>query len=326
MPAAPNHIDFAEDCLARRTAARLPSFPESLHGIILTGAQGSDPFYVYGRLPWRKRPRREQVSALADIIHGGNPADVFARLVNLVAASPEERREPLAAYLYGFMLHYLLDRAVHPYVYFRTGFDAEGQPTGIYSMDHLRFETALASVLTSRRKAGKRAGYARTPVADSTTLAAVGELFAAAFPGQVEAGDFPAAWKDFVLVRRLIRDPRGIKGTVLDFFGVKTVFRAMMRPDRPSIGDKIDYANELHTVWLRPADGAPSVASVMALWEEALKDADRVGVFLEHALHAGASQKDWATALGDRDHEGRRGGETMRYYRSVYRPSDQRLP
>lgn len=324
MPAAPNHIQFAEDCLARRPAAGLPEIPAVLTSAVLAGTQGSDPFYIYGRIPWRPRPRHEQVQAFADFIHGGDSADVFAPLAARVAALPVGERPPLAAYLYGFLLHYVLDRTVHPYVYYRTGFNAEGNPIGIYSTDHMRFETALASLFVARRAKGVKEPW-RKPAAGAT-LDAIGALFAEAFPGRVEAGDFRAAWKDFVTVRRVARDPWGIKGTALDFFGIKSLVRAMMRPDQPSIGDHIDYGNDAHTVWLRPGDGRPSAASVMDLWGEALKDADRLAAFLERAIQEGAARRDWQAAFGDLDHEGRHRGETMRYFRSVYRPSDQRLP
>lgn len=324
MPAAPNHFDFAQDCLARRGAAGLPIFPAALHAEVLMGTQGSDPFYTFGRLPWLKRPRQVQVEAFADFIHSSDPADVFPPLVACIAKARSDLRPSLAAYLYGALLHYILDRAVHPFVYFRTGFDEAGRLSGIYSRDHLRFEAALAATMRSRRPVPSNERAA--PTAPAATLSAIGELYAAAFPGHVVAKDFPAAWKDFVVVRWLIRDPWGIKGAILDFFNGSTQFRAMMRKDRPSFGDTIDYANDKRTLWLRPSDGTPSVASVQEMYGQALKDADRLGGFLELALRGGISREDWDSALGGMNHEGCRRGETPRYFRSVYRPGDERLP
>ncbi len=325
MPAAPNHIQFAHDCIGRRTAAGLAEIPAAFIGAVLAGTQGSDPFYVYGRIPWRPRERAEEVHAFADFIHGGEPADVFPPLAARLAAAPASEKAVLSAYLYGFLLHYVLDRTIHPYVYYRTGFDAQGLPIGIYSMDHMRFEVALASAFVARRPGGLDEVW-RSPAADGAVLDAADALFSGAFPDRVEPGRFRSAWKDYGTVRRLTRDPHGLKGTALDFFGVKSLFRAMMRPDHRPLGDKIDYANDSHAIWLRPGDGRPSAASVMELWEEAVKDAGRLAAFLERAAENGADRREWEAAFGDLDHEGRHPGEAMRYFRSVYRPSDRRLP
>ncbi len=325
MPAAPNHIQFANDCLARREAAGLAEIPAAFRGAVLTGTQGSDPFYVYGRIPWRPRQLPDEVHAFADFIHGGAPADVFPPLAAGVAAAPADEKAVLSAYLYGFLLHYVLDRTIHPYVYYRTGFDGQGLPLGIYSMDHMRFEVALASAFVGRRPGGLAEVW-RAPSADGAALDAIDALFAGAFPDRAAPGQFRAAWKDYGTVRRLTRDPHGIKGTALDFFGVKSLFRAMMRPDHPPLGDRIDYANDSRALWLRPCDGRPSAASVPDLWEEAARDAGRLAVFLERAVEKGADRHEWEAAFGDLDHEGRHPGETMRYFRSAYRPSDRRLP
>lgn len=325
MPAAPTHIQFAEDCLSRRSSAGLPALNPDLAGAVMAGTQGSDPFYIFGRIPWRRRARTAQVQAFADFIHGRAPAYLFPPLAARAAEASGDDKALLGAYLYGFLLHYILDRTMHPYVYFRTGFNAEGEPTGIYSKDHMRYETALASLLVSRRAAGGKEVW-QGPVADAASLELIGSLYAEALPGRVEPGDFSLAWKDFVMARRLARDPWGLKGTLLDLLGVKSIFRAMMRPDRPSIGDRIDYANDTHAVWLRPGDGVPSVASVQDLWGDALKSADRLGAFLERAMQGGAERQDWEAAFGDLDHEGRHPGEKMRFFRSAYRPRDQRLP
>jgi hypothetical protein len=59
----------------------------------------------------------------------GRTAFFALLLATVVHGRRGEERDVFAAFLYGTVLHYVLDRTIHPYVYGRTGRDENGRLT-----------------------------------------------------------------------------------------------------------------------------------------------------------------------------------------------------
>lgn len=330
MPAAADHYRFARARLAARSesgsrgadVARepLPLSPD----MVLIGTQGPDPFYFYGLVPWRPRPGRGRVAAFADFLHGADPLDFFPVLADRAAAmdsalggAGRDAAGRAVSFTYGLLLHYLLDRSLHPYVYYRTGFDAKGETKGIFGVDHGFFETGMGeSGRGSESEESTSPG--RLFAADADDLSAAGALFAAAFPERILSEDYAASWRDMRTVLGVLWDPTLVKRKVLDALGLHdTRPRSMMRPIRDPARDGIDYLNEAKTPWRHPVDGTDSDASVRELTARAASDAAEAEALLSAAAAGGAA--DWAELFRGINHEGNRPGETMRCYRSAYR-------
>lgn len=110
MPAFATHYLFLEEMKGEMKEFLPIELNEKVAGV---GTQGPDIF-IFHRL-WPPVTIYKSLFGTASKIHRGKPAelfDAFAEYVNAGNASPV-----VLSYIYGFILHYALDRNCHPYVY-----------------------------------------------------------------------------------------------------------------------------------------------------------------------------------------------------------------
>lgn len=310
MPSAPDHYRFALGVLSSLGDRAAWVHPQ----LVLLGTQGPDPFYFYGELPWRRRAGKSRAAAFAEFLHGSDPRTVFPELARRAALDAD--RDDALSYLFGLLLHYLLDRAVHPYVYFRSGFDQGGELSGRFGVRHAMFETMMAESARGDASASETAP-SRMFAADPRGLETADRLFSAGFPALVDPGCFKASWSDMASALNALWDPSGVKRRLLEVVGgSRTKTYAMIRPRRIEAGEGIDYLNAGRAAWLHPVSGAESNAGVAELTAAAAADAETAAAAIERLLRGESA--DWAALLRGINHEGHREGETKRFSRSVY--------
>jgi hypothetical protein len=321
MPAALSHYQHGLDCLAARpdAAAALglagdPGRAGPGAAAFLAGLQGPDPFYFYGRLPWRPRAGVAEAVAAGDHLHGIDPAQLYASLVRAAAGASGGARAIGLGFAAGLLLHYVLDRSVHPWVYYRSGFDADGRLSGAWSAAHARFEAAMAVALWTGRRPGQAlpppGRYLDVPAA---ALAGADAALAAAAPAVAAPGRYAAAWADMAAVLRLLRDPLGAKAALADAFGAGgSLPRGLMMPPPPK-ADARTVLNPAGAAWRHPGSGTESTAGV----EELYVGAVGLGAAVLDAVAAygrGAGDPAALAALFDgRNHEGLARGERLTY-------------
>lgn len=307
MPTALDHYRFALD-------APIDGFER---GAVLLGTQGPDPFYFSGMFAPRLAPPDSRARKTADFMHGADPAEVFPPIAARAAELSPPERTVAASFLYGLLLHYLLDRRFHPYVYYRTGFDAEGRALGRYIVDHSRFESAMAERAAA---ASAKADPTDPRVLFSVgpgTLAAADALLAAAFPERLQPGDYASSWREMVRLLTLLHARSGPYRWFLRGLSVfAPMVGAMARPSLFRERDGLDCLNEARAEWRHPASGEPSRESVAELRLRALQDAARAAPLARAAAEGEAV--DWAALLGGLNHEGLLPGQTMRLFDSAY--------
>ncbi|MBQ8382486.1 MAG: hypothetical protein IJX47_04685 [Clostridia bacterium] len=109
MPAVYAHRVFGDavintlsHALFERLEPHLPLFRMGLHG----------PDLLFYYQPLRKTPLRE----MGDLLHQRTGRQVLGCMLDTLSALPSERQDAGFAYVLGFVCHYLLDSACHPYV------------------------------------------------------------------------------------------------------------------------------------------------------------------------------------------------------------------
>ena len=137
--------------LAHYTFAKryLPEEELSWEEAVLAGTQGPDPFMAYGTNPLRPRKDKKDVNPWGELMHHTPIENVYGPMLSEAQKAEGEQREFLFAYLDGLLMHFSLDRIVHPYVFYRTGFDENGKYAGIYIYYHGFFETLIAACITA---------------------------------------------------------------------------------------------------------------------------------------------------------------------------------
>ncbi len=214
----------------------------------LAGLPGPD-IYFFDRFPPPLLHPHEKRTGNA--LHNAPADTVFAQLLSLAAGD-----EALLAYTLGFLCHYALDSAIHPFV------DARYR-----GLDHTRFEMRLELAFCARR--GSRLSgipphrlYA-PPVREPDLLDRLDALqhqLAQAVCQRGARGAFRRSFFKFRRTNRLLYDPAGRKRRLL-----QRVERLLRRPAGtlssllfapPQAGDG-DLFNEMHAPWRAPWEGAP---------------------------------------------------------------------
>lgn len=224
------------------------------------GCQGPDPFF-YAYLPGAKN---KFLHRIANRLHTEN-VDAF-----MAAMLRSSKQDPLRlSYFLGYLSHYALDAAAHPYVNHLS-----------CRPDHTRFEAHLDSALLSYLGVKLREhppdGLLQ---ASEQTVLAIDELLtlcAAESHGLDLAGDFVIAHKHMLRVQRIGFDPSRIKRPLFllaeTFLKKPAYITGKLLETR--VTDGIDYLNLKKRPWSLPWDpGAVHTDSFLEIVERAAVDA-----------------------------------------------------
>lgn len=139
MPGFTTHYLFGQQTYQRLRTSKLKQNIQKYHTVYALGLQGPDIFFY---------------DILSLILSDKNPgsiahtADTHCFLKNLLESPrifPDKREQEIAqAYILGYIGHYLLDTACHPYIYAMTHYNQKQKG---YIGRHIRLETDLDTAL-----------------------------------------------------------------------------------------------------------------------------------------------------------------------------------
>lgn len=276
MPNIWTHIIFGQEVL--RAVGRAEWLDREKESKLFSwGCQGPDPLFYYRFLPWSKDKRMD---TLGNLMHEEHCGPFLGELLRR-AGRPEGAR--LRPYATGFLLHHILDRNAHPYIFARSGFK---------KWNHQRFEIILDTIV-----AGKLRGIAtwNEPVWRQLALPKNSVLFmevpallaglAARFYPEasvgVEVRHWQMSFRDMLRALKLFHDPTGVKQMLTA--GQITPF--VYKRENPPL----DYCNEERRPWRDPAeDGVVHYTGFWEHWEAAKKEAVTLLPLALEMMDAGA--------------------------------------
>ena len=310
MPAHISHLLFAEETLASALPAAGPTLLTQWGNLYRFGAQGPDFFYHNQRT----RPTGLKYGVAAHREGYGRLVAALARevrhLQEKTGCSPEEV-EQLKAYCLGFATHGFLDRRLHPYiVYFSGWVDPRRPETEKYFRSHIFFERILDVLLLRRRRGMDISQYpllARLTCGERLPYPLVKALLKAlnsAYPQM----DFKSrdrrrienAYADALLFYTYT-DPAHPENRLLAVERDRLENRHRLAFFHPrELPRGIDFLNEQHRPWLHPcfADRS-STASLPELYEAALAEAVPALKVLAEALEGRSDPREVEEAIGN---------------------------
>lgn len=245
------------------------------------GTQGPD-FFLFGRvLPTMPG---KMLFGVSSTLHGSDPTVLFNAMRK--AIQKEDINKDIAlSYAYGFLCHYALDSAAHPYVYARQKtLKAEKHALYPEAILHNQIEFNIDMILLDEKlgiKDARRFSTADLLSANNTLLHTMSQVMKEvtdAFNENLSMAQIKTAFLDFRKIQRLLQDAKGWKMPILKtlqlpiypFLG--PAITTIMRHKKPY--GHYDYMNREHQTWAYPAD--PSITSnesVDELYEKGQKRA-----------------------------------------------------
>lgn len=273
MPDFMTHSLFAVDSLKILEKSRNLKGKEPI-ALVTLGAQGPDPFFYFGKQPWRNTKGYPE---FAGILHTERTDEFLVRLWHFVKAGKDDFVERFA-YAWGFTSHYALDTQCHPYVYAQAGYAFNGAPrTPEMSSNHVLLEADIDALLYYK-KTGKDIKKLKLWELTPDVLPGCLDQFYQeitdmyAYP-MYQAGDFERAMKDMKQAQHFLYDPQGVKeglSRILSRIKGRSVY--IGKPVYPSLKyvEVLDCMNESHQKWSHPMDENEVFQdSFMDLYEQA---------------------------------------------------------
>ena len=277
MPAFSTHYLFAREMIEKLKSEA--DFTLNKDAVFI-GAQGPDIFFFHRALPWQKGKTLRKAGSILHRAKCGDIIDCFK------AYCGSESENPIAkSYVYGFILHYALDRICHPYIYFMKKKITEKFPKLNEHSVHNMIELSLDSVLLKEKEHAERPKAYKTENMINFTekeLEEVSKVIACAGkitePYAITAQDAAQAIKDTRAAQHLLTDGSGRKEKFLKhaerlFFPLTGNFKisSFLRTD--DLEKAIKYVNMNNRNWRSPFSGERRNESFTQLFELAKTDA-----------------------------------------------------
>ncbi|MCY9512612.1 zinc dependent phospholipase C family protein [Paenibacillus apiarius] len=258
MPNIWTHLLFGQEALAEAGLAEWIE-DENRKRLFNMGCQGPDFLFYHQFFPWQRITVMNEIGAAMHNEHCG------PFLLDLLSSVPTRQPEN-RVYALGFLLHHILDRHMHPYVFVRSGFR---------KWDHQRFEVLMDTHIV-RRKTSMETW--KTPVWKEINTGGqfpqeivrlFMELTDKYYPELAHKAK-PEYWndanRDMLRAQRLFHDPYGLK-TALTFRQIEPfVYKRNIPP--------YDVLNETRTAWPDPTGTDETyTTSIWDMWETAREDA-----------------------------------------------------
>lgn len=319
MPGCLTHWHFSNQALNL-----VPSWVLPYRSIVLAASQGTDPFFFCGKIPWRKRAFTAHELDFGSRFHARRPIDLFMPLLdaafNVSERAEDPSRDEAFAFVYGLLLHWHLDRHIHPYVFSQSGFDAEGGLSPPWNIEHTRFEFLLDSVLS--RFVEAKDSSIKTPSAwasfhlNKNLRERLSRWLSAVFPGETGSAVYAAGLEDMGTILRVLGDKSGIKRALFKMLGLADSYLyVLIHPSRFSELESERVINGKRLPWPDPVTGAARGESFFDLYDRALGEIGELIALMEQTRDSGydAVSDRWNRFYRDTNHDGLLPGAVMRY-------------
>ena len=275
MPGFTTHYLFGVDAYRHLTSTQIRKNLKQNHSAFALGLQGPDLFFYY--LP-SYLMHTTNIGALA---HTTDTGVFFSNLLDSRRFFLEKKRSLAIAdsYITGFIGHYTLDCAIHPYVYAFTGYTPDNPPSNLqYFGQHAYFETEIDTALLYRKKRilpshfHQSATIHLTPLQRKVIIQMLVYAYQNTYPdivaSEVLLGGAPLWMK---LGTRLLRDPSGQKKVLARLIEKLLLGKAFLSPMLASDYYRFidDPLNLKHRTWIHPWTHERSTASFDDLYQKA---------------------------------------------------------
>lgn len=283
MPAMLTHDFFGQDAYGSVLEAISLYTPDERDAFLL-GNQGPDPLFYLMLTP----PMKE-FEKLGSDMHHVPPTDLFLKFRKAVDDLPEADKPIGKAYLAGFTCHYLLDRAIHPLVFFWERGICTAGVEGLDSSDagivHAEIERDLDEmVLYTKRHETIESyrPYEQVLRGRDDVLRVIGDVYLASVVGPLAEDEptanrvFPLAVRCFRVAQRMFFSPHGSKASSLAAIEKPllkkrySLVRAMSHRVRAE--ETSDFDNRDHGTWRNPFTGEQTNDSFWDIYNRTLDE------------------------------------------------------
>ena len=286
--------------------------------IFLLGGQGADVFFFYG-YNFSKRENSAQIREIGAKIHQINPDKLYMEMLSYAFEKKDEEKNILLNFIKGFMYHYALDRLVHPFVFYNTGFPYTNKK---YNANHGRFESILDTLLMqeynchiSTRRSIK-ASKNKILICSNMLAKVLNDYFEIEY---LKPNTYYNAYCDFRFVRLLVDSKYGVKKFFFNTFMKDSTINNISQPKKVSDDNIYDYLNKKHYVWIHPTSGCAKTQSIDDLFKEAQLDCRIIDNIIYNFKTNIVTQRKLSKFTSNVNHDGKNLDMNMTYFKIIWK-------
>lgn len=268
MPNLWTHILFGQQILKEIDQANLLDGSEHQRQLFHFACQGPDFLLYHNFFPWKKD---KQVAHVGEVMHNEHCGLFILTLLKYMDKHKQDNQitDPLIIYALGFISHYVLDRHVHPYVYYQSGYAP---------WQHQRFEVFMDTLIVDKLKgietwktpSWKQIYLGKELPKEVVTM--LEQVFKQVYPHLqtvMHEKAWQQAYRHMYQAHWLFHDPLGWKRKIT----LGQIDPLVYKREVPDV----DILNETNRRWSHPsAEEETFTYSVWDLWEMALVNATEI--------------------------------------------------
>lgn len=315
MPSVLTHYGFNKEVLDYNI-----EFLKGNEDIYLVGAQGPDPFLFYGIIPFMGSRNGDEIRKYGTKLHKINPSKVFEMLMKY--ASNSKDKNILYSYILGAGLHYILDRKIHPYVFYKTGFSDDKKMKKKYFVDHTLFETNLDVLLINDRYKKYKVKPIDAISCEVYKIEKVSEMYNKVSNDKaINDNTFKDSYNHMCKIENILYSKTGKKKKLVKLLFKNTPFNTMMHSIFVEDDEKIDYLNIKNNNWLDPSSEVVYQKSLYDLLNEAKEESYAWFKLVIDSYNG--KEIDLEGFTKGFIYDGYKEGNKMKVFKSVYREGEE---
>ena len=310
MPAILTHYSFIEKYLGAEEKNN-PYFP-----LMVLASQGPDVFF------YRKGKAGKQINQFGSLLHHIDISDCYFFLINYAQGVIKSRQEIYYSFIKGLLIHYIVDRNCHPYIFYKTLYDFNLHDKKQYFLSHAYFESNLDADIKNTLhlinnplkalKVKKEYVKAVSPMFKSMAKEVLKINY-------IDDDTYYKSWKDMKLLYRLLNSKSGFKRWLFKVSNIKHGLAFVMSTPVKSFKTKeIDYLNTSHEKWLNPVSGEEFNLSVIEMLDNAAREISEIDRILNLAKNDLPFEMDLKRFVDNIDHDGSLVNAKKTYYECCF--------
>ena len=277
------------------------------------GGQGPDVFFYCG-YSFSKRENTKLVRDFGTYLHHIDISEIYFKLVDYTNKSKD--KEILLPYVRGLLMHYVLDRNVHPYIFYRSGFVGDGSKKDEFNnlLSHAYFESGLDNLYSKLHKTLQNPK--KCVKIPNSSLVAITRMWywlskEINYEG-IAPDSFIDCYEDMRFAMGFLSSPLKIKKLFFHLFKRNTLIDALSFPFTNKKAIREDYLNTSKKEWKNCVTGESRRESVDELVANAVKETLEIDDLLNKPSLA--NMKKFIHGI---DHDGFEVGANKKYFDKV---------
>ena len=274
------------------------------------GGQGPDVFFFYG-YSFSIRENKKLVNNFGTYLHHIDISEAYSKMIEY--ANQSNDKELLLAYIRGVLMHYILDRNLHPYIFYRSGFEMKDEEKEYYRflVQHQYFESGLDNLYSKLHKT--RQNPKKCVKIPTQSLVAITRMYywlakELNYEG-IEPDTFIDSYEDMRFALSFLYSPLKIKKLFFRLFKKNTVVDSLSLPLTTKQAKREDFLNFKKMEWKDCITGESRYESLDELVAKSKEETKQID-----DLFANPSLKKMKAFVNEIDHDGFKINSKKKYF------------